>query len=162
MTIKKYIWLGVALLAGHASAQVLHTDPDWKESEAPPPPAFNQEQLLPITMPSYVSLKFGLDPATLRITPDGIIRYVVVASNAMGSVSAMYEGIQCATWKVKTYARYPSSGQWSIVKDPKWQNLADNLPSKHAIALARQGICEEGSIAASSVANIIQSLKSKR
>jgi hypothetical protein len=162
MTIKKYIWLGLALLAGHASAQVLFTDPDWKESEAPPPPAFNQGQLLPITMPSYVSLQFGLDPATLRITPDGIIRYVVVASNATGSLTAMYEGIQCATWKVKTYARYATNGQWSLVKEPKWQDLGDNLPSKHAIALARQGICESGSIAASSVANIVQSLKNKR
>ena len=141
---------------------MLHTDPDWRESEAPPPPAFNQEQLLPITMPSYVSLQLGLDPATLRITPDGIIRYVVVARNATGSVSAMYEGIQCATWKVKTYARYASSGQWSTVKEPKWQDLADNLPSKPALALARQGICEDGSIAASSVANIVQSLKNKR
>lgn len=162
MTFKKYMWFGLALLAGHAAAQVLHTDPDWTESEAPPPPAFNQEQLLPITMPSYVSLQFGLDPATLRITPDGIIRYVVVARNASGSLNAMYEGIQCATWKVKTYARYATNGQWALVSNPKWQDLADKLPSKHAIALARQGLCENGLIAASSVASIVQALKSKR
>jgi hypothetical protein len=162
MTIKKYMRLGLVLLAGHASAQVLHTDPDWKESEAPPPPAFSQEQLLPITMPSYVSLQLGLDPATLRITPDGIIRYVVVARSTTGSLNAMYEGIQCATWKVKTYARFATNGQWSLVTEPKWQDLADKLPSKHAIALARQGLCENGSIAASSVASIVQALKNKR
>ena len=74
----------------------------------------------------------------------------------------MYEGIQCATWKVKTYARYSASGQWTLVKDPQWQNLADKLPSKHAIALARQGVCDNGTIAASSVANIVKSLSNKR
>lgn len=162
MKIKKIFWLGLALLACNASAQILFTDPDWKESEAPPPPAFNQDQLLPITMPGYVSLQFGVDPATLRITPDGIIRYVVVASNATSSLSALYEGIQCATWKVKTYARYATSGQWTPVRDPQWQFLNDKLPSKHAIALARQGVCENGAIAASSVENIVKSLKNQR
>lgn len=162
MKIKNLAWLGLTVLACSASAQVLFTDPDWKETEAPPAPAFNKEQLLPIDMPGYVSLRFGIDPATLVITPDGIVRYVVVASNDTGSLNAMYEGIQCATWKVKTYARFSASGQWLTVKDPRWQALSDNLPSKHAIALARQGVCENGSIAASSVANIVKSLKNQR
>ena len=38
-------------------------DPDWKETDAPTAPAFSTSQLLPIEMPSYVSLKFGVDPA---------------------------------------------------------------------------------------------------
>ena len=38
-------------------------------------------------MPPYMSLKFGIDPGTITITPDGIVRYVVVASNRSGGLA---------------------------------------------------------------------------
>lgn len=161
MEIKKLFWLGLTLLACNAVAQVPFGDPNWKESEAPPPPAFNKDKLLTIKMPSYVTLQLGVDPATLSITPDGITRYVVVASSPSGVLTGLYEGIQCANWTVKTYARYSANGPWSWVQDPQWLPLNGSLPSKHAIALARQGVCENGANAASSVANIVQSLKNQ-
>ena len=154
----KFFWLGLTLLAATASAQLV-ADPDWKETEAPAPPSFNKDQLIPVEMPKYVSLRFGVDPATLSITPDGIVRYVMVASNGSGSLSAMYEGIRCATGEVKTYARYTSSGQWSAVAQPQWRGLNDQLPSRHALALARQGACDGRAASASSVAAIVHALK---
>lgn len=150
------------VVAGSMAAQAAmpELDPDWKEADVPPPPAFSTSQLLPIEMPSYVSLKFGVDPATLSITPDGIVRYVMVATNASGSVNGMYEGIRCATGEVKTYARSNNtSGVWTHVKEPPWRNLTDNLPSKHALAMARQGACDGRAAAASSTADIIKALK---
>lgn len=159
MKFNKLFWSALALLASGAVAQVV-TDPDWRESEAPPPPAFNPDRLVPVDMPPYVSLRFGVDPATLVITPDGIVRYVMVTKNDVGSVSAMYEGIRCASGEVKTYARYSSSGHWSAVKDPQWQGLNDNLPSRHAMALARQGVCQGRSTSGNSAADIVRALKS--
>ncbi len=161
MKFKNLLWLGLVLLAAGSAAQAqVDVDPDWKESEAPPPPAFHADQLIPIEMPRYVSLRIGVDPATLVITPDGIVRYVMVAKNATGSISAMYEGIRCARGEVKTYARYSLSSHWSAVKDPQWQALNDNLPSRHALALARQGVCDGRAMSASSVADIVRALKS--
>ncbi|HEY5581654.1 MAG TPA: CNP1-like family protein [Rhodoferax sp.] len=159
MKFNQLFWLGLTLLAFGAAAQLVD-DPDWKESEAPPPPAFNSKQLIAIDMPRYVTLKFGVDPATLSITPEGIVRYVMVATNASGSVNAMYEGIRCASGEVKTYARYSPSGHWSAVKNPPWQALNDNLPSLHAMALARQGACQGRSTPGNSVADIVKALKS--
>ena len=72
MKLKKLIGLGL-LAALSASAQVF-AEPDWQESEAPAPPAFSSKQLIAIEMPNYVALRLGLDPATLSITPDGIVR----------------------------------------------------------------------------------------
>lgn len=154
-------WLVCGLLAFAAAVQAAMPtiDPDWKEVDVPTAPAFSTSQLLPLEMPSYVSLKFGVDPATLSITPDGIVRYVVVATNAGGSVNAMFEGIRCATGEVKTYARTNTSGAWSYVKEPTWRNFNDNLPSKHAMAFARQGACDGRSTAASSTADIVKALK---
>lgn len=158
MKLEKFCWLGLALLALGSSAQI-GIDTDWKETDAPPPPSFNKDKLIPIEMPKYVSLRFGVDPATLTLTADGIVRYVVLAVNAGGSINAMYEGIRCATGEVKTYARYTSNGQWSLVSEPEWKKLNDKLPSKHAMALASQGVCDGASTGASSAAAIVRALK---
>ncbi|MBA3057122.1 MAG: CNP1-like family protein [Gammaproteobacteria bacterium] len=159
MKFKNLLGLGLMLLAVGSGAQVVDK-PDWTESEAPPPPAFNPDRLVPVDMPSYVTLRFGVDPATLAITPDGIVRYVMVAKNATGSISAMYEGIRCASGEVKTYARYSTIGRWSAVKEPQWQALNDNQPSRHAMALARQGACDGRAMPARSAADIVRALKS--
>ena len=158
MNRSKLIWLGLALVSLSASA-LSEIDPDWKESVAPPAPSFNKDQVIPIEMPRYVSLRFGVDPATLVITPDGIVRYVMVATSESGVLSAMYEGIRCATGEVKTYAHYTSSGNWATVKDPKWQGMNDNLRSKHALAFAREAACDSRSTVTISPAEIIKALK---
>lgn len=160
MKPEKLFGLGL-LLAFSASAQVL-TDADWQESEAPAPPAFSQNQLIPIEMPRYVALRLGVDAATLSITPDGIVRYVAVATNANGSISAMYEGIRCASAEVKTYARAATNGQWAPVPDPQWRKLNDNQPSRHALALARQGLCDGRSPSTSSVSAMVNALKNPK
>jgi streptogramin lyase len=146
-------------LATHLHAQVGPDDPDWTESDAPTPPAFSVDKLLPLAMPPYVSLTFGIDPATLVITPDGIVRYVVVARNASGSINAMYEAIRCATGEVKTYARASGTGPWSIVAEPQWHDFTDNLPSKHAWVFARQAACNGRAAAASTTGDIVRALK---
>lgn len=148
--------LMVTGLAVHA--QVVPVDPDWQESDAPAPPVYGRDKLLVLGMPPYVTLQFGIDPATLSITPDGIVRYVVVASNAGGSSSAFYEGIRCATGEVKTYARANSAGHWTLVKNAQWRGLNDNQPSKHAIVFARQAACE-GATTARTPDDIIRAMK---
>lgn len=152
--------LGLTCCTLGAQAQGLVDNPDWQETEVPAPPKFDPKQRVVIDMPPYVSMEFGIDPATLAVTADGIVRYVMVAVSPSGSVTAFYEGIRCATGEVKSYARANASGVWTLVNDPEWRKLSDRQPSKHALALARQGACE-GNATAGSAAQIIRALKSK-
>jgi hypothetical protein len=122
--------------------QLLDEDPDWKEVDVPPPPAFNAGQLLPIEMPPHLTLKFGVDPSTIAISSDGVVRYVVVASSPGGAVNAMYEGIRCATGEFRTYARFSPSGKWMPASNATWRAMDDNAVSKHTRAFAFQGVCE--------------------
>jgi hypothetical protein len=115
---------------------------EWVEANVPAAPTFSKEKLIPIDMPHHVSVKVGIDPDTLVVGEDGVVRYVVVMTNATGTVNAAYEGIRCATDEVKTYSRYSASGEWRPISEPKWQGINDNLPSKHAFAITRQGACE--------------------
>ncbi len=160
MNLARLMGWSLALTALVASAQT-SSGSDLKESQPPVPPAFDTRHLIAIPMPDYVSLQFGIDPATLSVSPDGIVSYVVVASSTSGSVNAMFEGIRCATGEVKTYGRYTTSGQWAIVTDPQWQDLNGKLPSRHALALARQGLCAGRTPAATSGSTIGEALKNR-
>lgn len=160
MRVRPLPVLGLVLAASTCFAQLVELNPDWKEVEVPPPPAFNAERLVPIDMPRHVSLKLGVDPQTLRITEDGIVRYVMVATSSSGNINASYEGIRCLTGEVKTYARYTASGQWTSVTNPEWKPLNGNQPSLHALALARQGACEGRAATAQSAEAIVRKLTS--
>ena len=142
-------------VAGLANAQITD-NPDWKESDAPPPPAFDLKRLLPIEMPPYMSLKFGVDPATLTVTGDGVVRYVVVATSTSGAVNAFYEGVRCATDEVKVYARY-NSGAWHAVEAADWKRI-DNLNSRYTRELAQQGLCR-GRAPRASTSDMVRELK---
>lgn len=129
-----------ALLGGAAHAQLAPIDPDWKEEQAPPPPAFNKDRAIRIEMPVYMELNFGVDPETIVVGADGIVRYVMVASSRSGIVNAMYEALRCSTGEMRTYARYVSSG-WENSADQEWRSLQDNR-ARHAMAFAKQGACD--------------------
>lgn len=142
MEFKSIAGLCLALVGACALAQTPVDVPPWTEESAAPPPAYSQTGLIPIDMPSYVSVKIGIDPATLVVGSDGVVRYVVVMRNTSGSTNAAYEGILCTTGQVKTYARAGTNGKWVTVKEPEWRDLSDNLPSRHAYAIAKQGACD--------------------
>lgn len=155
-------WLGalaLTLLSGHVSAQLLFGDAEWQEATAPPPPALNLNALVPFDGPANSPLKFGVDPTTLQIGKDGVVRYVVVATSPSGTVNAMYEGIRCVSAQVKTYARHNPSSGWNLVQTPEWRSLYSSAPSNHSLRLASQGVCT-GAAPASSVRDIVRALRS--
>jgi len=142
--------------AGLAQAQVFG-DADWKETEVPPPPAFDQNKLVPIDMPPYMTLKFGIDPATIKVTGDGVVRYVVVATNKEGNgFNAFYEGLRCATAEYKSYGRF-NNGSWDLTPAPEWKRLAERN-STYTKALGAQALCR-GDAPRASVGEMIRFLK---
>ncbi len=159
MNTSRYIgWIccvAVIVLTANAQAQTEASDP--VDDRPPSAPAFSVERLVPLEMPPYVSIKVGIDPETISVSPNGIVRYVVVMRNAAGSVSAAFEGLICASGQVKTYARAQGNGTWTTVTTPIWRDMSDNLPSRHAQAFARQGACDAGS--ARTPADMVKALR---
>lgn len=130
---------------------------EWKETEVPPPPSFDANNLVMFDVATNSSLSYGVDPATLQISPkDGLIRYVMVASSPSGARTVLYEGIRCATGEFKTYARYASDGQWIAATDPKWKSMYQNAPSKHPLRLAQAGACDNAATAQSAASVVIK------
>jgi CNP1-like family len=154
-------WVLTALMLGAvlAHAQLPANDPEWKETEAPPPPAFDLQRLISFEVRAGSSLVFGIDPTTIQVSKqDGIVRYVVVARSDSGVVNAMYEGVRCTTAEFKTYARAFGDGKWTAVENAEWISLRAKLPSMHTARLARQGVCD-GAAPMGSAREIVQALK---
>ncbi len=152
-----------ATFAAPGYTQLLATDPDWKENDAPPPPVLNLKGLVPFEVAAVSNLTWALDPTAVTIVGDGLVRYVAVARSQNGVINALYEVINCSNGELKTYARIfakesdASTKTWAIVKEPQWKSMYD-IPSKHALALAKQGVCT-GNTAAQNVNQIVTSLK---
>lgn len=134
--------LALAFAAGAAQAQLAPPDPDWKEAQVPAPPPLRTEGLIAIELPGS-TLRFGVDPASIGIGADGIVRYVVVASSSSGAVNAFYEGVRCSTGEVKLYARHNPGSGWVQTRDVEWQPLQDRS-SRHSMLIARNGACNSG------------------
>jgi len=148
--------LGIASI-GSASAQI-YPERNVAELEAPPPPAFNADRALPISMPSYSALDFLLDPDTITIGADGIVRYVVIARGKRGSgaVNAFYEGMRCSAASIKTYATH-TGDSWNTVKQPEWRPF-NQMRSSYGVELAKQAICR-GDAPRPSVEDMVRTLK---
>ena len=153
-------------LTASCFAQLLATDPDWKESEAPAPPPLNLKGLVPFEVSTISNLTWALDQTAVTIVGDGLVRYVVVARSPSGVFNALYEVINCSKAEMKTYARIvgkeadvdtKDAKKWVGVQDPQWKSMYD-IPSKHALVLAKQGVCT-GNTAAQTVNEIVTALK---
>ncbi len=156
---KKYLLLAlVCASCSLASAQLVADKPDWKESEVPAPPAFDLKRLVPVDISARSQLKWGVDPDSIKIMPEGIVRYVVVAQSDSGVVNAMYEGIRCNKGEFRSYARHNPSSGWVKSSNSDWTSLRETGASRHPAVLAKQGICD-GAAPPDTVLSAIRSLR---
>jgi hypothetical protein len=158
MTKRLWAVISLCLLSGLAHAQFIADDPDWKETEVPPPPAFDLKRLIPVAISVQSQLEWGVDPQTIVISKDGVVRYVVVAQSRSGVVNAMYEGIRCNKAEFRRYARHNPGSGWASVSDSDWTSLRQTGTSRHPQALAKLGMCD-GAAPPSSPAQAARALR---
>jgi hypothetical protein len=111
---------------------------DWKEADVPPPPALRTDGLIAIDT-GATALRFGIDPASVGVGKDRVVRYVIVAKSASGALNAMYEGLHCERDEYRIYARYVPGEGWRTA-DGDWKPL-DGIEANHVRAVARSGAC---------------------
>ena len=131
---------------------------EWKEMDAPPPPALRTSGLIPIEVPG-TSLQFGVDPGSVAVGSDEVVRYVVVAKSSSGAVNAMYEGLNCSSGEVRVYAHYnPQGNTWVNAPDSSWRPL-NTARTSYSLQIARNGACA-GQAPNGSKEQIVRDLKS--
>lgn len=154
-------WLLLGVLAANPASAQVFTDPaDWKESDVPPPPAYDMGKLLTFEVTRSSPLVYGVDPASVSISnADGIVRYVVVATTPAGAKNVMYEGFRCSTGEVRTYARAKPDGSWVPVVNSEWKSAYDISLPRHSLRFAKAAACQNAA-PVSSVRELVRKLKS--
>ncbi|HYE40188.1 MAG TPA: CNP1-like family protein, partial [Ramlibacter sp.] len=140
--LRRFLALALAGAAVSAAAQLvpdIHID--WKEAEAPPPPALRTRGLIPVEV-AGTTLRFGVDPDSITVGSDGVVRYVVVATSNTGAVNGIYEGIKCNTGEAKVYARHNPDTGWVPAKGD-WRNVYGIANTRYTLAIAKSGACKE-------------------
>lgn len=150
----------VVSTAAVALAQSPSTD-NWQENAVPPPAHFKTEGLHIFDVSVSSSLVYGIDPDTLMLGTDGVVRYVLVARSKSGATNVLFEGIRCKTAEMKTFARWNNQGSWISGAEGAWRPLNFSGPTNHAMHLARDGICE-GKTPNGSARNMLQALQRGR
>ena len=156
--LRRILALALAGAAAASAAQVVIPDAmsDWKEVEAPPPPPLRTQGLIPVDVPG-TSLRFGVDPASISVGEDRVVRYVVVATSTTGAVNGIYEGLRCGTGEVKVYARHLPGSGWVPARSD-WRDVYRTPNTRYSLTIAKSGACME-SAPNGTPAQIVQDLR---
>ena len=157
----KTLALTILLAVTGATAQLLPEDPNWRESAVPPPPAFDLKRFIRVDGPAGSSLTYSIDPTTLVVTPESVVRYVIAATSKDGGLNVMYEGIRCSTAQHRVYARYNASSGWSPLQEGDWQSMFGSAATRHALTLSLAGVCRDRAVNRSA-AYIVRTLKGEQ
>lgn len=86
--------------------------------------------------------RYFIDPRSVSVGADGIVRYTVVVNAAGGAVNTHYEGIRCATWQKRLYAVGRDSGKWVEAKQSAWTEIRRSAPGEYQASLHRDYFCD--------------------
>jgi hypothetical protein len=155
------------LLAGTAGAQSRFEedfddkDKPWQEVAVQLPAAPAAENLLPFYVSATATQAFLIDPKSLTVGSDGVVRYTLVSMSPQGATNISYEGIRCSSFEKKLYAFGQANGGWSRSRRDQWERIiAGNANRQHA-ALAQDYFCE-GKTIAGKAENIVERIRSQR
>jgi hypothetical protein len=105
-----------------------------------PPPPLDKSRLVEVKLPSSreSDFRYYVDPASVSVGDDRIVRYVQVARSASGAENVSFEGIRCP-WEYRVYAVGRSDGSWAG-RATAWRPIPrDARVSQNA--LSRQYFC---------------------
>jgi hypothetical protein len=143
--------LALSLAAGLALAACSSSKPqeqsDWErqnlqgvatEEEVNPPDYPLAKNLLAFAVPEAGGFRFFIDRASLSVSKDGLVRYVLVARSPEGADNVTFEGLRCASSEQRLYAVARSDHNWTAARGT-WRPVS----SPRHVSLARDYFCPQ-------------------
>lgn len=122
------------------------------------PPAFPRGPgLIRFDVPSTSGFSFFIDPRSVSLGSDRIVRYAVVARSPSGADNVTYEGISCAASEFAVYAIGLSDGGWRTLA-PEWKAIDRRTAQRWRGTLYDDYFCP-GGIAIGDAAEGVAALK---
>lgn len=95
----------------------------WEELQAQLPVYPAIAQALPMEVASARPTLFFIDPKSIAVSEDGVVRYSLIAKSSSGVLNVSYEGIRCETREKKLYAFGRKDSAWSRNRFAKWEEI---------------------------------------
>jgi hypothetical protein len=117
-----------------------HEAREWREAEGAPPafPRTKDGKLIEFPVSGASSFRFFIDPASLAVGTDGVVRYTLVARSPSGFENITYEGMRCGvpgTYKVFALGNdgrwSPARGEWREIEPRSVQRWHMELRSRY-------------------------------
>jgi hypothetical protein len=112
------------------------------EEQVDPPAYPNDAGLLEFGVLDAGGFHFFVDGATLSVSKDGIVRYVLVARSPDGVQNVSFEGMRCATAEHRVYAFGRPDGSWSASR-AGWRSLDAPAAQRRHTTLYREYFCPQ-------------------
>jgi len=130
--------------AGMDSEHDLEQDKPWSEVAAQLPPYPKAESLIPFNVSSATSNQFFVDPGSISVGADKVVRYTVVIKAAGGATTVSYEGMRCETGERRLYAYGHPDGSWSKARNAGWEGIKFRSLLSYQKALYEDHFCPDG------------------
>lgn len=113
----------------------------WSELQAQIPPYPKDADLLRFDAGSATAHRFFVDPGSISIGEDGVVRYILVVRTGGGATNVTFEGMRCETREQKTYAIGHRDGAWVRARNPKWRRIESREINRHHGVLYVEFFC---------------------
>jgi CNP1-like family protein len=144
--------LALSLAAALAAAACSTTKPqeqsDWErrnpqgvvttEEEVDPPAYPVAKNLVQFSVPEADGFRFFIDRASLSVSKEGLVRYVLVARSPEGVDNVSFEGLRCASAEQRLYALARPDRSWTAARST-WRPAS----SPRHLSLVRDYFCPQ-------------------
>ena len=105
------------------------------------PPFPIDDRLLEVLIGGASPNQYFVDPASITIGEDWVVRFTSVIRSRSGARTISYEGMDCTDYEYKLYATGRPDGSWSEVKRPEWKHIRFTEVNRHRIVLFSDFFC---------------------
>jgi hypothetical protein len=126
---------------GFTPAPALAPDAAWQEQVSALPPYPEPERLLELGIDTGASpFRYYLDPESLSVGEDRVVRFTTVIVSPSGVWNVTYEGLRCGDKSHRRLA-YGSGGEWHRLAETPWVRVTGSGRYRYRKVLYEKYMC---------------------
>lgn len=118
--------LTLAACANKTFKDQFEEEKTWVERATQLPPYPDTSNLLEFDAGGVITgNQYLIDPASINVGGDGVIRFSLIVRSSSGALNISYEGIRCETTERKLYALGRNDKTWVEPRLSEWEKLTN-------------------------------------
>lgn len=135
-------------------------DPNAEIEFPPLPERSTSSNWIEVSVRGYQYNSYAIDPASITIGKDKIVRYSLLVRSAGGVDNVTFEGARCGTSEWKLYAVGRPDGSWAMTPSPAWRGIRDKADKDVHRGLITDYVCDRDQVVPRNVEFVVRRVKS--